>query len=261
MIKNKINKKIYIGQSIHIETRWREHRNLYLKNSRNTHLYNAMRKYGLDKFDFIIIEKCAKDELNSREKYWIDFYQTTDSNKGYNATSGGDNCFQLSEEYKQKISQKRKYLFATTNIADVYSKAMKDKITNDENYYQCLAKHQARDDIRELKSQNKIAFWSNEQNKNEIATTVSNTWKDENYRTKNLAQRELARNSLLKLTLDGVNYIFNTTLDCANWCIQNKICDKKPSSVTSAIRSHIRHNSRMFMGRNIQIRRIPKENV
>lgn len=43
MITNKINNKKYIGQSIRIETRWREHRNSYLRNDKNTHLYNAMK--------------------------------------------------------------------------------------------------------------------------------------------------------------------------------------------------------------------------
>ena len=71
MITNKINNKKYIGQSIRIETRWREHKNSYLRNDKNTHLYNAMKKYGLENFDFIILEERKKEELNNREKYWI----------------------------------------------------------------------------------------------------------------------------------------------------------------------------------------------
>ena len=138
---------------------------------------------------------------------------------------------------------------------------MKKKIAKDDTYYKQLASHQAQDNIRKLKSLNKRAYWSNEENKNKAIKSVANNWKDEEYRNKNLAQRELAYNSLLQLTMDGKTYIFNKTLDCANWCIEHNICDKKPSSVTGAIRAHMRHNSRMFMGRNIQIRRIPKDNV
>ena len=261
MITNKINNKKYIGQSIRIETRWREHRNSYLRNDKNTHLYNAMKKYGLENFDFIILEECKKEELNNREKYWIDFYQTTDRNKGYNATSGGDSNYFVREETKIKQSNTKKELFASTNLADVYSKAIKKKFAIDDDYYQCVATTQAHDNIREMKSLNKRAYWSNEENRNKLVKAVANNWKDKEYRNKNLAQRELAYNSLLKLTLDGKSYIFNKTLDCANWCIEHNICDKKPSSVTGAIRAHMRHNSRMFMGRNIQIRRIPKDNV
>lgn len=261
MITNKINNKKYIGQSINIEKRWKDHIKMSLTDNSNNHFYSAIKKYGINNFNFSILEKCKKEELNIREKYWINFYQTTDRNKGYNATSGGDSHYCLRDESKQKISQKRKELYANTNIANVYSQAMKKKFANDDNYYQCVATTQAQDDIREKKSQNKKIFWSNEENKNKTSKSLVNIWKDEEYRNKNLAQRELAYNSLLKLTLDGKSYIFNKTLDCANWCIEHNICDKKPSSVTGAIRAHMRHNSRMFMGRNIQIRRIPKDNV
>lgn len=261
MITNKINNKKYIGQSVRIEIRWREHKNSYLKNDTNSHLYNAMKKYGIENFDFNILEECEKKELNKKEKYWIDYYQTMDRSKGYNATSGGDSNYFVREETKIKQSNTKKELFANTNLADVYSKAIKKKFAIDDDYYQCVATTQAQDNIREMKSLNKRAYWSNEDNRNKLVKSVANNWKDEEYRNKNLAQRELAYNSLLQLTMDGKTYIFNKTLDCANWCIEHNICDKKPSSVTGAIRAHMRHNSRMFMGRNIQIRRIPKNNV
>ncbi|OUQ14271.1 hypothetical protein B5E87_03670 [Massilimicrobiota sp. An142] len=261
MIKNRINSKKYIGQSINIEKRWKDHIKMSHTNIRNNHLYNALKKYGIENFDFSVLEECTKDELNIREKYWINYYQTVDRNKGYNATSGGDSHYYLRDESKQKISQTRKELYANTNLAEVYSIAMKKKIAKDDTYYKQLASQQAQDNIRKIKSLNKRAYWSNEENKNKAIKSVANNWKDEEYRNKNLAQRELAYNSLLQLTMDGKTYIFNKTLDCANWCIEHNICDKKPSSVTGAIRAHMRHNSRMFMGRNIQIRRIPKNNV
>ena len=54
-IINKINNKIYIGQSINITERLKQHKrslNKYFKYP----LYNAFRKYGIDNFEFIIIE-------------------------------------------------------------------------------------------------------------------------------------------------------------------------------------------------------------
>ena len=54
-ITNKINQKCYIGQSIHIEKRWKEHVNL--AQTGETLLYKAFRKYGIENFIFEIIEE------------------------------------------------------------------------------------------------------------------------------------------------------------------------------------------------------------
>lgn len=89
-IQNKINGKIYIGQSVNIEQRWKAHK-VAGKNTNHEHnyypLYKAMYKYGLDNFDFSIIEECSKDKLNEREKYWILYYDSL--NNGYNQVLEG----------------------------------------------------------------------------------------------------------------------------------------------------------------------------
>lgn len=85
-ITNKTNNKVYIGQSINIEQRWKTH----LKKSRilNTPLYQAMRKDGIENFLFEVIEECNQEQLNNKEKYWINYYNSTNSNKGYNILKG-----------------------------------------------------------------------------------------------------------------------------------------------------------------------------
>ena len=83
-ITNKINLKVYIGQSRNIEKRWIAHKTIPFntKNKRNnTLLYNAICKYTLDNFSFEIIEKCNISELNIKENYWINYYNS--SNKKY----------------------------------------------------------------------------------------------------------------------------------------------------------------------------------
>ena len=67
-IENKINHHVYIGQSINIEARWQEH---YRNGSANESfinrawynypLYRALRKYGLENFEFTIIEETSID--------------------------------------------------------------------------------------------------------------------------------------------------------------------------------------------------------
>lgn len=91
-IENLINHKCYIGQSTDIKKRWKDHRSCG-KNSDNREahkpLYKAMYKYGLNNFDFSILEECLQDELNEREIYWIKEYNSLIPN-GYNLTFGGN---------------------------------------------------------------------------------------------------------------------------------------------------------------------------
>lgn len=90
-IENQINHKIYIGQSVNILERWRSHRSSYKDISDknyDSHLYRSMRKYGIENFEFSIIEECLPSELNDKERYWISYYDSFFN--GYNLTLGGD---------------------------------------------------------------------------------------------------------------------------------------------------------------------------
>lgn len=83
-IENKINGKIYIGQSIEIEHRWQKH----LAANDDFVIHKALKKYGKENFDFSIIEECNSLELDNKEKYWIDYYNSLIPN-GYNMIPGG----------------------------------------------------------------------------------------------------------------------------------------------------------------------------
>ena len=90
-IENKINGYCYIGQSTDILRRWRNHKTI--ANNENHEdkeypLYRAIRKYGIDNFDFSILEECKVEELNDKEVYWIKQYNSFFN--GYNQTIGGN---------------------------------------------------------------------------------------------------------------------------------------------------------------------------
>lgn len=89
-ITNKINNKQYIGQSIDIKKRFREHcfsaRHLENKDH-NMPIHLAMAKYGIDNFRIDILELCNLNELDEKEIYWIEKKQSYIN--GYNATIGG----------------------------------------------------------------------------------------------------------------------------------------------------------------------------
>lgn len=91
-ITNKINNKSYIGKSTNIEERWQYHKMRYNdKKEWDKLLYKAFRKYGLENFSFEIIEEVDNlEKINEREKYWIEYYNTFNKEKGYNLTVGGD---------------------------------------------------------------------------------------------------------------------------------------------------------------------------
>lgn len=72
LIHNKVNGKNYVGQSKHILNRWTQHR--YDSKEKNYPLYRAIRKYGIDNFEFSILEECEIDELPFKEDYYIDKY-------------------------------------------------------------------------------------------------------------------------------------------------------------------------------------------
>lgn len=89
MIKNNVNDKSYVGQSINIENRWTHHKSELNNNKHiNDYLQNAWNKYGEDNFSFIVIEECKESELNEKEIYYINKYNSM--NNGYNLCEGGN---------------------------------------------------------------------------------------------------------------------------------------------------------------------------
>lgn len=89
-IQNKINGKVYIGQSININKRWKQH--IYgLENNRhnNKHLLSSWNKYGKDNFIFEVICLCDVLELDQKEVYYIEKFKSYDYNFGYNLNLGG----------------------------------------------------------------------------------------------------------------------------------------------------------------------------
>lgn len=78
-IENLINHKVYIGQSIHIERRWKEH----CFPSKNTVIAKAIKKYGKENFSFQVLEECSEQELNKKEQFYIKKFNSVTPN-GYN---------------------------------------------------------------------------------------------------------------------------------------------------------------------------------
>ena len=87
-IENMINKKHYIGQSEDLENRIKEHKYLMSKlKENNKKLNNDIAKYGIDNFEIHIVEFCKVEELDEKEKKYIELYNSIEN--GYNTRIGG----------------------------------------------------------------------------------------------------------------------------------------------------------------------------
>lgn len=88
-IENDINDKVYIGQTTQgIRIRYRQHLDKVRDTSDHTRLHSAMRELGVEHFSCVLLEECNELDLDNREKYWINYFDSY--NNGYNMTSGGN---------------------------------------------------------------------------------------------------------------------------------------------------------------------------
>lgn len=135
-VENMINHKKYIGLSKDIHRRWLEHKRVpFNKNSKEYHypLYNAIRKYGIENFNFYVIEETSEELLQEREKFWIDYFQS--DKDGYNLTKGGEfSCLSGEKHPLAKLTQdevkfcRQKYAEGYKS-QDIYHTYFSEKIT------------------------------------------------------------------------------------------------------------------------------------
>lgn len=72
-IKNIINNKYYVGSAVDLNKRWKSHKYALDKGiHHNSILQNAWNKYGEKSFNFVLIENVGKENLISKEQYYLD---------------------------------------------------------------------------------------------------------------------------------------------------------------------------------------------
>lgn len=87
-ITNQLDDMCYVGQSVDIANRWKDHakHGLGIDAPASNKLYNAMQKWGIWNFSWELLEECPREQLNEKERYYIDLYQS--ESFGYNSTKG-----------------------------------------------------------------------------------------------------------------------------------------------------------------------------
>lgn len=108
-ITNITNNKVYIGQTVNPNRRWKDHQWLS-KNKQEQYIHRAMAKYRIESFTFEVIASCITDnvkEIDAIEDEIINQYDSRNKDFGYNIKPGGPSRpgFQQSEETKKKMSE------------------------------------------------------------------------------------------------------------------------------------------------------------
>lgn len=99
--------KVYVGQSINVARRLTRHKSQLRGNKcHNSYLQNAFNKYGADDFSFEVLESCNVSMLDEREVYWINHFDSTNRNKGFNRECGGNANKSFSEDYRKSRTGK-----------------------------------------------------------------------------------------------------------------------------------------------------------
>lgn len=124
-IKNIYRNKMYIGKSIDIDSRIRQHYSKLHNNKHHSHkLQNSWNKYPDEYFISGIIEECSFNTLDEREKYYIDFYDAY--NNGFNeALPTGVNCGHIFSD-----EDRRKHSIIMKRAHRLMSKESKQKIVD-----------------------------------------------------------------------------------------------------------------------------------
>ena len=117
---------MYIGQTVYsLKRRIKGHLQC-VRLGRDRKLYNAIKKYGWDNFEYGIICNCQTlEELNQKETEYIVKFDTYKN--GYNMGLGGDNNVMFSEQTKKKHDEKMRTPEVRNKISQTMTKLRKEK--------------------------------------------------------------------------------------------------------------------------------------
>lgn len=171
--------KFYIGSSINIQSRKRQHFSMLKLNKHDaTYLQNYYNKYGRESLVFHIIEECNQEILIQREQYYIDTLKPV-FNSRKNAESNFGHKF--SEESKQNMSNAQKQwrkgksfetVLSTNNIDNIKELSSEGYTLQEISEKLSLSPYLIR---RELKKLNLVKYKKklNEQKVKEIKKLIS----------------------------------------------------------------------------------------
>jgi group I intron endonuclease len=133
------NGKIYIGQSINIELRFRAYLGSYVKHQ--TRLRRSFDKYGIENHVFEIICECLESELNEKERYYQDLYDVIKKGLNCRLTKSNDKSGSVSNDTKIKCSIGQKNVQARNKANGIKHKTMDGKKHSNETKLKMSLSH------------------------------------------------------------------------------------------------------------------------
>ena len=84
-VVHKPSGKVYIGSSVDIAARWKNHRTGLLRGKHHSvSLQETFNRDGLHSFSFVLLEQCAREDLAPKEMEWLSRYDSMNMDKGFN---------------------------------------------------------------------------------------------------------------------------------------------------------------------------------
>lgn len=144
-IQNIVNNKVYIGKSINIYRRIKNHigsLNMNFRKHENEYLINSWNKYGRKNFKYFVLEYLEINEklLEERELYWIKQYDSLNRLKGYNLRTDINSKCIVSERTRKKCSERNILRFSKQEERDKTSVRIKEFWKNNPNIKVEMAK-------------------------------------------------------------------------------------------------------------------------
>ena len=219
-ITDKISGKSYVGQSIHIFNRWKEHARS-IRKEKGINGNDASLK--LENLTFEILELCSAEELDDKEIYWIKYYDSY--NNGFNKTSGGQHKRgeeKDKREYKKRVITSN-YDAKRTLYIDSIESALKNKeiVADGKHKFWCYTKYI--NDILRIETLarecgfNVLSLWSRENPK------YKELWTDE----KTEAIKDIQKEGILPPQYDFVivNDVIGRSIDIIDTNFQDWLCN------------------------------------
>lgn len=120
-IANQLNQKLYIGQSLYPEKRWRQHQNYAKRANPEMYIHRALAKYGIENFVFEVIATCkTQEDADELEALLINQYDSRNPQKGYNIRPGGETWDDESKKFMSETMKKfyQKHPEARRRVSD-----------------------------------------------------------------------------------------------------------------------------------------------
>lgn len=106
---------IYIGQTINLQKRIEAYIRADKNLEKQRKIYNSIKKYGWENHTFEIIECCEEYELNIKERYYQELFDSVENGMNCRYTQTEDKSGSMSQETKDKLSKTMKGRYVGEN--------------------------------------------------------------------------------------------------------------------------------------------------